>query len=50
MKCCMSACRATGEPEPGYDFFCCTECLDKLAALLEAKDAAEFSQEVPEER
>jgi hypothetical protein len=34
-KCATPSCPAEGLPEPGYGFFVCGECLDKLGASLE---------------
>lgn len=32
-------CQAAGLPEPGYSFYCCDKCLDKLANVLELAEA-----------
>jgi hypothetical protein len=45
-KCCFIGCDRRGVPEPGFDFFACTPCLNELERLIitgyaerEAKEA-----------
>lgn len=33
-KCCMEGCNTTGIPQPGFDFFVCPACLDRLEGML----------------
>lgn len=35
-KCCFEGCEKRGVPEPGYDFYACPECLDRMGELMDA--------------
>ena len=42
MRCTFPGCTNQGEPPPGYAFFSCDRCLEKLVQQLEGKKAQEL--------
>jgi hypothetical protein len=38
-KCCFKGCERRGEPQQGFDFYACKECLTELERLIERRMA-----------
>ena len=45
IRLCALGCGRSGEPEPGYSFYACPECLDLLADKFEELDRERDLQE-----